>query len=447
MAEPQEQLQSILEGALAYGWPYKGSGKVDVASEPLRGWLRLTPDGSLEFEALVDDPWGHQTRQLTAAGPTVPKAMFLSTRHAAVLLPNIQPGVGSYRSMGGSRASVNIYRARTGLFGLEADDVKSNQVDQLAVRFFGMGPWAGMKMTDTKVTYTSDGLVSSAELKLQSSPEQRLERRLPKSMTLVLEGDWVLGNETQGQREVMTGLRVVVQAKRPRPVEDMLAVLGDIQDLLGILRGGLTLASPTNLRTGKMAPSLLFWNSDLMRHEPRAVLAPERSDLRLSLSELGGLPGLAHWCRLAESHRDVVYALTSLYREGPTTVDASLIRLGVAIEVWVARNARSKWANSKKRPRGWTYAHGLAYHLGPTFAAFVGDADLWSTRLTNAYNDAKHNTGRPEQPELDFALARTARLALAAELLNRASGSRKTGAAWLQDWRHEQIGEHYRSLP
>jgi len=443
MATNEQELASVLAGSMAFGWTYSGQGDVDMQQKPLRGWLRLADDGLLEFETLVDDPWS-----VGVGPPEAPRSLFLSTRHGALLLPDIEPRVGWNHNMIGSKASVNTYRAPHMIFGLGAEDVATNRSTRLAVRFLGMGPWAGLDMSQTETEHTEEGLVSSAKLTLKSGSPQRLEGKLPGSLTLGLEGDWVLGSETEGQRVVITALRIVVEAKRPRPVIDLAVVLRDVQDLLGLLRGGLTLATPANLRSGEfgMAPSM-FWSPALMRQDSRALMALDGADLRLSLDELGGLPGLARWCHLAAEHRDVTYALTSHYRDGPSTVDVSLLRLGVAIEFWVGRHKGRLWAKKRRgHAGGWEFSHSLAYHLGPVFAAFVGDVDKWASQFWSAYLDAKHPRGRSTGDELQWALARTGRHALTATLLNKAAGSRKAGNAWLSDWRHQQVGVHYRSL-
>lgn len=444
MAEANDALQDVLGGAMAYGWTYSGSGRLDLAAEPMRGWIRLHDHGYLEYEALVDDPYDDQVGLRQGAAPN---ALFLSTRHGTLLLPYLFPRVGWQHNYGGFRASVNLYRSDVALFGVDPEKLLSNRVQRISVRFYGMGPWAGMNLTEVKVTHKPGGnRVQQAELKLRSAPSKHLASKLPRNLSITLEGDWVLGSEKGGKQEAKTALRVVLEAKRARKVADLTVVLGDIQDLLAILRGGLTPAATSNLGS-EAGESVLFWSADLMRPAARSRVAAVGEHLRLSLGQIGGLSGVAAWCRLAEEHRDVVEALTTLYRDGPSTVEMTLLRLGVAVELWVARHARTAWGSRKNRPKGWTHAHSLAHHLGPGFARLVGDVDNWATRFTDAYNDTKHHTGRQKQPELEHALARTARIALTAELLNRARGSRAAGDAWMREWHSKQVGEHYQSLP
>src|SRR4051812_36461936 len=100
-------IESILAGCLGFIWPVWESG--DLANEPQRGYFKLTDDGSLKIDSLIED----QTKRFASISPRgFPGWILGQTEHSTVLALNIHRN-SEIVTYGGARASVASYYART----------------------------------------------------------------------------------------------------------------------------------------------------------------------------------------------------------------------------------------------------------------------------------------------------------------------------------------------
>lgn len=223
----------------------------------MRGWVHLQADGELEYEALVEDDL-----TLLRTPPQAPESLYLITPHASLLIPQVHPSGGGSHAFGGYRASVNRYFGTEAILGLAPQEMRSNRISRLSVRYNGIGERAGMMLSETELERGPDQRISTAKLTLSSVAPQKIDWGLPKLLSLTLDGHWQVDREVEGSRLVTTAVEVTLDSR----------------------------AKPANAPSAT-PPSAggLIWSSRLIHGHPRSVLAPEGADFRLTLAQLGGL--------------------------------------------------------------------------------------------------------------------------------------------------------------
>ncbi len=419
MASPLEVQKGILDGTTAFGWPYNGAGAIDLDQDPMRGYVRCHKEGHIEFEVLDEDP---ALRGPLLFEPEAPAMLALSTPHGTGLLLDVNPQVGAAIRIGDGRASVLRYRADSMVSGIDIGEISGGHLASAALRFHGLGDWAGMNSVTTHIQRDGENRVNSATLDLRQSNPEVAKRSLPSNLSLTVQGFWNLSDPGRPPITVNTGVDIEVSAARPRSFGQFLEPLLDCQDLLNLLRGGFVQAEPANVRwKGAGGGSPLLWTRRAM-HIPKAALLPkDRLPLHVSLADLGGAAGIARWSNLRRQHPVVVDTVTAPYRSGPDTVETAIIRMGAAIELWVAFHSGKKvaWAKAGKG-----YAEALARRVGDPFEKWVGSSEKWAAEFRRYYNGSKHHTPMAKDPATLRALAVTGRWLLVCALLDRVAGTK-----------------------
>lgn len=440
---PEQRLHKTLHGVLAFGWSWTGTGRIPIDEDPVRGWLRRLDDGRLRYDVLVEDleddsagPFGH--------GKPAPGALALATVEGAAILLDLAPQVGWNYRYGDYRASTRTFFARTILFDVDLETMRSVRLASAALQFEGLGGWAGLRIVESDLQTDAEGLVQGATLKLQRSPTHNLPRALPRSLSLALGSHWSIAVQREG-RTIQTAMELRVTAARRRPHGELVEPLLRLQDLVSILHRGHITSLPTPVdHPAPKATRTLLWTAPAMHAPVRAIPVRDSPTPLLSLAEVGGPRALARWVRLCATHPDVTGAIADVYREGPEGPQTALLRIGVAIEKWVARHCRSTaWASKKAHP---TAERALASRGGAPFGKWVGNADVWATQFHDAYNALKHHTGQQLDDERLYRLASSARWLLTAALLDRIAASRGPSRRLFTAYRLDAEGGELRRL-
>lgn len=440
VASPLEVQNAILNGSTAFGWSYKGTGKVDLEQVPLRGYVRRHEEGHIEFEALDENPIEEGPLLLNAEAPPM---LVLSTPHGAAILLDVHPQTGGSFNFGGGSASVVRFRADSVASGIDIYEIKTARMKSLALRFPGFGGWAGMN-SFTRPT-TASARHGGATLELRPTRREVSKRSLHSSLALSVEGYWDFVDSGPSAVTVHTGLDVEVSAVRARAFGQFIEPLLDFQDLLSLVNRGFVASAPapTGL-LGVGGGSPLLWNRRAMYTPKGAILASGRPRPLVSLADLGGVAGLARWSNLRRDHRVVVDTVSTPYRNGPDTIETAIIRVGSAIELWVAAHRRvAAWA---EKGRSKSFAEALALHVGGPFEKWVGSTANWAEQFTLHYNGTKHHTPHVIDPEALRAFATTGRWLLVCALLNRIAGTKQPSRSILNSYQLEHTGESVRQV-
>ncbi len=146
---------------------------------------------------------------------------------------------------------------------------------------------------------------------------------------------------------IRTSLRVSLAARRPRAAAEYLPAVLDIQDLFSLVYRGWVpaRAGPATLASYDGSPPL-FWNRMAMHRSPRAIVLPDRPRATYGPSTWAALMEYARRTHICAEFGAVVSAVTSPYREGPESIEASVQRLRAAIERYVGMHRRTTtWAS------------------------------------------------------------------------------------------------------
>ena len=399
-----------------------------------RGHLQLKEDGyahvvTLDERSVPSFESGHAGRELLGV-----------TENGGVLLLDI-PGRGFSTSFGGAKASVFRYRAGTMLVGVNPDRVRSPRLHGAAIDFYGLGAWAGISGSTTSFERDDQGRLQSWSATLRSADE--LESRTSLSRMLTLSSYWRVDGP-EDRRTLHTPLRIGIHARRPRSARLMLEPLGHIQQLASFAFGGFLPAETGCAWIDSAGGEALadLWDRRLMKPPDLVDGAKSSAELPLfSLSSLGGLPVLARWIKLNESHWRAAAPVMARFRVGAGMAETRLLDICAGIEYWVAfhRHGRAVWA----RERLWPLA--VARRVSAEFAAWVGDIRTWADALWEAYNALKHNPGALLDPWRVYLLAESARFLLGAALVDRAAGSRSASSQIFKSHRIRALGVDLRS--
>lgn len=448
MSQPDSNLRELLSGTMARGYPWGGLGAVDTRQEPMHGFVRGTADGLVEFEAidsqdpfLLDEPFDRRA----------PAALALTTPVGGAVMLDLRPRLGMALQVGSGRESTIRATSETLLFGVDIDELTDSRIHLAQSRFRGLGSWAGLGSLNVEPTYGDDGFLEGATVTVgrgtNSSSKRSASRLLPRSLRLGLNEHWAYDGDAQGGLAITTGLQCETTSKIARPVQTHLAAAYAFQDLMAILHRGWVVSEPGRVELrGHVSDRAVLWNGSLMQMPPRAIKAPSGPGLMMSASDLGGVDGIARWVRVSREFGPAVEAVGSLYREGPESAAGLLLKVGAAIEQYVASHAReSAWAS--KNASG-SFELALAHHGGGReFEEWCGGSVKWAEQFHKTYLATKHLVGRqlPDPVRVD-CFARGGRLLLMSTLLNRVSRSRNPSRRIFSSHLWDGLGRQTRSL-
>lgn len=425
-------------GSLGYFWTLDSGERLDLESDPLRGYLRTHGQWVMleTLEEDVEEAWlrEHQPQPQAVVGVLV---------NQPVLLLEVRPA-GFAHSFGGFQASVQRFEARTVIAGLPPDRLISSNLRSMKARFLGISQWAGMLAVTEKVELDDRNRGKSWTVRAESS--EPVSARLRGGGSLQVEAGW----RTEGakdRRVVAAPIEITCWFPTPRPAWDLLGPLARVQDLLSFLFGGYVSAdsgtATLHLRKvdepdRSVSPSL--WNGLLMTSSPSASPPPKTAEPLLTLDQIGGPAGLARWVHLSTTHPRAVRPFLNRYRYGPTTTELGVMEAAAGIEHWVNAHTRTAaWAKGRK-----PHAERLARSLGRSFTGWTSDPVAWAELLRTTNNKLKHDPNAAIDQQLLSDLALSGQMALAAGTLNSVTRTKAPGAAIFGSYRFHGVGQRIR---
>ena len=426
------KLDFLEDGALGIFYPWLGTEAPDDEHKE-RGWI-VRSGGWVNIDALEErDPPGVM---LDGRFDDDNRPEALVGRLPTTTIVALELLLRGHTKVFGQNASTRRYRARTLVAQVPLHRLRSSRLTSLSSEYLGLSHWSGIQAGTETWTNGEDGTIREFELKLGTTAPD-LTARLSGGRRVVISSKWsVLGPDDD--RRISIPMTIRIESNRPVKVFELLAPLVQIQNLISTVCSGFvsvtTASAGLDLTTPEgreeSAPRLPCWSGPLFECPAGVAPAGRTTWPILSLSDLGGVEGIARWIRLCEQHPRAASPAVSPYRFGVSTGETELLTLAAAFEYWVAvhRHDRVAWADRSAKPRG-TSDHEfmmqcLAKRAGGSFAEFVGNATRWCADFSTSYNRLKHDPSA----EIDFALlsdlVQSGRLLLFGLLADRAAGTR-----------------------
>ncbi|MFF3309010.1 HEPN domain-containing protein [Streptomyces sp. NPDC002952] len=414
-----KELEALLTGTVGFFYPISAEGAFNV--EPERGFVSKLDSGRLEIRTLNEDP---DSALFASSDREKPEAVICQFPEGSAAILNITRHGGT-ANIGGRKASVYNYSARTVITRFPVEQLNKQRVDirvrELTAHFPGVSQWAGLKISNLEHERKPDGRSASAILRLQSP--QVVTANLG-SLSLAIGGHWEVDN-SDDRTSIYSPVAIGVKAKRARDISDLLKILVRIQDLINVaydmfvqVDGGLAVtgAEPNP----KQYPR--FWNDALMEAPPSRIAAKSKRGLPLfTLADLNGADGVSRWVRLYDRFPSAYDAVATPYRHGGMTWHSYMRETAVGIERLIAaskRQGRPNWTRVSP------HSYALAKRVGKPFAEFVGDDKAWADLFWSAYNGGKHQANYDPDPRDLSTLAISGNLLLTAYLLQRCGMSK-----------------------
>jgi ApeA N-terminal domain 1 len=184
------------------------------------------------------------------------------------------------------------------------------------------------------------------------------------------------------------------------PLPDVVDVASDLQDLVSIgtdrsaafehfrlWHPDLYRDRPDGRRIRLPADYLAEWNA-----RPDAQKRPPNEhDMAFTLTELGGMNGVAKWVRLAARYRSMLGQVMNTRYERRMFVEDRLLDRVAALEgfhrEWKRTGKKEVWLVKRLTE--------LATRAGDPFTELVGDTQAWCKRVKKERDNIAHHKGRP----------------------------------------------------
>lgn len=436
-----KRVRQVLDGTIGEFWTVADPHSVqptDDDEEMRTGFVRMFED-ALEVRLLQQgDPFDSFGRSVD-----VPVGIVGATEHAGVIVVGIL-GADAIRNLGGGRASVERYTARTLLCDPSAPFAESTHIVSASGHFPGNAllAWADIDAVERKTTLNAKRRVTGATIRLKSAPDLLIS--LTRSLQLRLSGHWSLGEDEDLRHVVETALEVQVESSRPRDTIELLRPLLRCQELLCLAFYGFVKADGGRARLPGIDERAQLWDAVLMPSRVPANVRPATVNTRpiFHLADIGGVTGVARWIRLCGKHPRAVSAIVSPFRRGIGSNEVRLMELAAAIEYWVAAHRRrGRWTRKGESP-----AEAIAEHVGSLFGRWVQDPAKWAEVFWDHYNKLKHDPAFTPDGRTVAALQESAQLLLTAEILIRVAGTKQPAQRLLTDYRYERLGAEVRKI-
>lgn len=442
-----EATRDVLAGNIGFFWPQEVRTTADLTDElMIRGYIQQGDDSAIEIRALDEEEPFTRPQTNSSRPPTV--ALFGAAEKTGLLVPELV-SAGHTTQLGGSRASILRYRARTLITGVNLAEVKSSRICSASLVFAEGVTFAGLSaMTQSFKTDPATRRVTEATFTLKSPKAPPPGGRYG-AFDLSLEPDWSTSG-SGSTRTLRTGLSVVLSASRPRPFSDYRPLLVGIQDLLNLAYDRFVLAESGravvhSTSDPDVRPHL--WLEDTMVSPPHvANRTSKRGNVPLfTLDDIGGPAGLRRWLKLRDQFPDAAIVVAAGHRHGGSRQPGRLMEVAAAIEFYVNMNrqAGAEWAKRAAAP---SHAEGLSKRVGAPFEALVGDHRKWANRFRETYNGVKHDPSFLRDPEELQLLSWSGQVLLLVALLDRAARTKTPSRRILGDYRLEGGSERLRSI-
>ncbi|RCW44675.1 hypothetical protein DFQ14_104265 [Halopolyspora algeriensis] len=413
--------QEVLDGNIGFFWPIDANGQ-RLEADDQRGYIHLKEDGRIRLETLDENPILSFARQREDRVDR-PDALLGSTASSSVLVLNLF-GSRSTVNVGGYRASVRKYSARTLISRVDLENLSSICATGIEGEFFEVERWAQFEPSWEALKRDESGRLRRFSIELEPIIEQDSE--IDSNRSLYLSSKWKVTGPSS-RRTIYSPVVVGCRSNFPVPFSDLLNPVLAVQNLLSMAYGGFVSAAAgsafLDCRTEPRASP--FWTTPLM-HTPAAVQSPRSMTHvpQFSLDMLGGVSGLANWVKLTDEHSRAVKPIVNQYRFGGYSPELKLMEVAAGIEYWVNASRRNcQWARVAPKSLA------LAEHVGHPFKSWIRYAEKWADIFWRRYGQLKHEPNyEPDIYEISV-LADVGVHLLTAELLNFISDANKDPAS------------------
>jgi hypothetical protein len=292
--------------------------------------------------------------------------------------------------------------------GAHFNDTVPASGNELAIQLEGLSYWVGRS-----------GLTSRQEVEAGSKePRFILTGKPLETDSIQLTGGgnlhlehWVRLGITPDTLTIRNNFQVKFSYGDPQPVDELLDVASDLQDLVSIGIGGAAEFE----HVGLYHPDVYFPVGDTREPEEITVgahwtavgsgdLKPRYTKLVFNLREFGGLTGVARWLAVAQKHRSTLSRVMATYYATNMYVSDRYLNRLAALEA-LDRTEGGEKNKSFERRLKWCVTT-----AGPAIDTLVDNTDAWIATLVSDRNDIAHHFGRRlrEESAEQFFLAESA---------------------------------------
>jgi hypothetical protein len=445
-----DELRETLDGSLGHFWLSRAD--VYKLDKSMDGYVRLAEDDLFHIDTL-------RTREFNSGfgmnEDRLPQfeAVYGMTSSTRSIFFDIA-GVSQSNVMG-QRASTQTIRTRGVVVKVPLAVLKDDKFLTVELEIPQVTRWA--RLTSIRESTYRPAGNRPKQYKAETVDVEPLELDIRPGFGLKLDSTWHVDGPDD-KRTINAPLVVATSSRTPRAWHDHLVPLLAVQDLINLAHGGFVAAERATVEfeiadDGRPRESPGLWNSRLMTLPRKGGVPTPKSMNEIPLfylSDIGGVKGLRNWIRLDQEHARATGPITNAYRYGTTGVEVHLIEIATGMEYWtkVHRELGRAWAQPR-RVRKKTIEPlpmSIGRHVGPAFAEFVGDLDLWSQLFWDTYNSLKHAPNYEYNPSEVQLLGDTGELLLLGALLNRVAGNKVPMKALCQSHRTHLLGYNTRKL-
>lgn len=438
-----DHLQDTMNGTIGHFWTdlsdaYNWDDSTD-------GYVRLVDNADFHIDTL-------RTKQYLAEFGA---DQVLRARPAAVYaVTEISPAIFfdfagiSRNNVWGDAASTQKVRMRGVVAPVPLDNIGDSRFTSVEMTIPEVPRWSGLVGIAEKLERGRNGRIKNWSAKTRNFAP--IEVAIRRGHKLVLSTTWSV-HGPDDRRTLSAPLEIGSIGDRPLPWREHLQALMAIQDLINLAYEGFVPAEQAtvhfNYKDGaRPLRGPQMWNSRLMAIPKGSQKPKSMTEFPMFyLAHIKGAVGLRNWIRLDRKYPRATGPVTKRYRFGTTGAEVRLIEVALGLEYWTAAHRRSAQWTKPKRPKEPLPA-ALGRYVGPAFADFVGDLDVWSKKFWETYTSLKHVPNYEYDVYDVVALANSGALLLQGALLNRVAGNKQVMKALCDSHRTYNLRQHVQDV-
>lgn len=279
------------------------------------------------------------------------------------------------------------------------------EADAISVALAYLNDWVIEKyIGETMYTTEDQKRWNKIELSVENKPTRNVP--LAGGLTLSLPYRFGATGRRETERSLWQGYRLRIGADSVMPIDDLIDIASDAQDLLSIATGrdaGFQNVSGYHPDLVRERPNgddipmpfevISRWSIRDLAKKPDQI---DHHDLYFTFEDLGGVDGLAKWMTVAATYRSALGRAMSTRATANMFVSDRMLNYTAALEGF----DRTKTGNSTdKLP---TRLQRCGAQAGSPFTEMVGNVNKWSNAVAYHRNDIAHHLGRrPRGAESD----------------------------------------------
>jgi len=254
---------------------------------------------------------------------------------------------------------------------------------------------------------------------------------------LRLKSTWSLGGNNVTETHLYQGTFLQLTYPKPQPLDDIVADIKHLQDLLTLMTAAPTVPVEIllqrsditqELSSGENRPQSMKYFAGQLAERVRLTEPQTPGHVLFQFQDIGGLPTIARWIKVARQYRIVLgYLLSIRYATGLYTENRfgnvisaaeTFHRLRFPNEVMpgekftqrlqeilaeISKSSRRSWVKGKLKhsnePRLADRLKEMVGHVNAAFAQVYADADAWITVVVESRNRLTHHD---EERKLNF---------------------------------------------